>query len=357
MRQIRLAVVDDSAFVRKALCRILETEEQIRVVGTAETGEELLAQLAAWRPEVITLDLSMPGMGGLATLDRIMATRPVPVIILSTHSAQDAPLTIEALHRGAVDFIDKQSYSLVDFDQLRQVLVAKILQVAGVTPQPARVAAAPPSPGPSPQPVTAPADAPYDLVLIGASTGGPPAIQRILGGLQAPLIVPLAMVQHMPEGFIEAFACRLDNHLPFPVTQTVHGEPLRPGSVYLAAAGKHLRIDRKAGDLVTVHTASPARMAHRPSIDVLFESVVPLCAGGLRVIALLLTGMGRDGAAGMAKLAHHGAHTIGQSEASCVVYGMPRAARELGAVREELPLGSIASRISELLALDVAKKS
>ena len=356
MKPLRLAIVDDSTFVRKALCRIMEAEPSIRVVGAAASGEELLANLGTWRPEAITLDLSMPGMDGLATLDRIMAWKNVPVIILSTHSRKDAPLTIEALHRGAMDFVDKQQYSLVDFGGLRKVLVEKILQVTRrAPPSPPldsspvhRVSEKPPAP------VSAAAgDQPYDLILIGASTGGPPAIQQILQRLGHPLPVPVVVVQHMPEGFTTAFANRLNAHLPFPVSEPAPGEVLRSGSVYIAAAGTHLLVGLSGDDLVTARRRFPDKVPHRPSIDVLFRSVAEIESSDVRALAILLTGMGKDGAEGLAELARSGAYTIGQNEATCVVYGMPKVAKELGAVREELPLPAIARRVNELLSAEL----
>jgi two-component system chemotaxis response regulator CheB len=352
MKPVRLVVVDDSSFVRKAMQRMLESETTIQLVGAAASGEELIENLSTWRPEVITLDLNMPGMDGLSTLDRIMSWKPIRVIILSTHSQKDAPLTLEALHRGAVDFIDKQQYSLVDFESLRRVVVQKILQVS----RPTQVSSTPDRTqlegARAPAARRRQAIARIDLVLIGASTGGPPAIQWLLERLEAPLPVPFAIVQHMPPGFTTAFAQRLDTCLPFRVCEPTHGEPLLAGSIYIAPAGTHLELalddDRVIAHLIRHRTQFDS---HRPSVDALFHSAATCWDHGLRTLPVLLTGMGKDGAQGMAELAQRGACTIAQSEASCVIYGMPRAAMALGGVCEQHHLSGIARRINEILAM------
>jgi|WetSurSiteA1Bulk_404760.scaffolds.fasta_scaffold01434_8 two-component system, chemotaxis family, protein-glutamate methylesterase/glutaminase len=350
MSMIKLAVVDDSSFVRKAIERIMSEEQRIKIVGMAASGEELINNLDRWSPDVITLDLSMPGMGGLLTLDKIMAQRPTPVIILSTHSAKDAPLTIESLHRGAVDFIDKQQYSLVDFDSLRTVLIEKILQVTSCCSLPVHK-----TDTSKDQCVYSRDESSDDgekrpsieAVLIGASTGGPPVIQEILENIKVSLRVPIAVVQHMPEGFTRAFAERLNSHLEIPVLEARHGELFLPGAVYIAPAGSHLTLKKKNGYVFTSVSPYPDSLPHRPSVDVLFKSAVPVYAE--QTLAILCTGMGRDGADGMVQLAKAGAYTIAQDEYSCVVYGMPKAAVELGAVNEILNVHRIGERILSLV--------
>ncbi len=362
---IRVAVADDSSFIRRALARILSVENGIQLVGTAVSGEELLDHLDRWRPDAIILDLSMPGMGGLPTLDRIMATWPTPVIILSTHSKRDAPQTIEALHRGAMDFVDKQEYSLVDFDALRGVLLEKLRQVTGMVgdepddgslphgfPAPHGFEALPdrlPFPGLSAGPAAAAVAAgagEIKVVLLGASTGGPPAIERILKDLGASISVPVAVVQHMPAGFTRAFAERLNAYLPLQVREAMDGEALLPGTVYIAPGGMHLSVVWDGSGLKAVLGVEPIA-THCPSVDVLFASAA--VAVGRRAVAVLLTGMGHDGARGMAELRRVGARTLAQDEATSVIYGMPRAAVLAGAVGESLPLGAIGGRLQELL--------
>ena len=346
MSRIRVVVVDDSAFVRKALTRLLADHPVIHVVGVAASGEELLTHFEDWKPDVITLDLSMPGMGGLRTLDRIMAIRPTPVIILSTHSGEGAPKTIEALHRGAMDFIDKQQYSLVDFQALRGVLVEKLIEVTGRTADGLETDLV--EDGPEKDGLGSMAGDPaYSALLIGASTGGPPAIQTLLEDLGPRIDVPILVVQHMPPGFTKAFANRLNTHLPFHVREAEDGEPLLPQAVYIAPAGRHLVIDRHGDQLHVLMSHYPDDVPHRPAANELFRSGARIF--GSRAIAVLLTGMGRDGADGMSSLFDAGAHTIAQDEESCVVFGMPRAAIALSAAREVLPLGRIGDRLRELL--------
>lgn len=352
MKTVKLAIADDSSFVRKAVQRMLEKETKIRFVGAAATGEELLGKLNIWKPDVITLDLSMPGIGGIETLEKIMSTHPLPVIILSTHSAKDAPLTIEALHKGAVDFIDKQKYSLLDFDSLRTTLVQKILEASAARVT-AAIATTPRSEPASENPML-PAcrlvKAKFEVLVIGASTGGPPAIQAILESLGKSVAVPIVIVQHMPVGFTKAFAERLDANLPFKVMEARHGEELIPGVAYIAPTGHHLRIHLEKDRPLLALTSYPDTFPHKPSIDVLFESTARIF--GSKALAVILTGMGKDGAEGMMDLKKSGAYTIGQNEATCVVYGMPRAAKMLGAVSEQLPLQSIGARIIELLNIE-----
>lgn len=347
-------MVDDSTFIRKAITRMLENHSRIELVGAAGSGEELLTHLERWRPDVVTLDLDMPGMGGLATLDRIMAQRPTPVIILSTHSGEGAPLTIEALHRGATDFIDKQRYSLVDFEALRSVLLEKIFQVTGVAAEESarEVAKVPEAPPPKvveePSEREVSATGAYDLIVIGASTGGPPTVQKILEVMGDEVPVPVVVVQHMPLGFTQAFAERLNAYLPLRVREIVVSERLLPHTVYIAAAGKHVKVRRFESELHGELSAEPRGATHVPSVDVLFESAAR--ASGRRTVGVLLTGMGRDGAQGLLELKKSGAHTLAQNEESCIVFGMPRAALSLSAVTEVGDPEWIGRRLSELVS-------
>ena len=347
MRTIRIAVVDDSIFIRKAMVRILRSDERVEVIGVAGSGEELLEHLDEWKPDLISLDLSMPGMGGLRTLDEIMARRPTPVIILSSLAHETAPLTIEALHRGAVDFIDKQRYSLVDFQSLSEVLLEKILEIVTVegsdaAPIEERVSKTTPTPV-RPRPA---AQSEFDALLIGASTGGPLAIQTVLEALREDFQPPVVIVQHMPSGFTTAFAERLNSHLPFSVLEASDGDPLLPYTTYLAPGGRHLMLEHNGEDLVIALSDSDDGSLHCPSVDRLFLSAAEIL--GPRALAALLTGMGRDGAEGLSVLADRGAYTVAQDEESSVVFGMPRAAIEKGAAREVLPLPEIGPRIREL---------
>jgi len=333
-------------------------DPRLEVVGTASSGEELLDHLEDWRPDVITLDIAMPGMGGLATLDQIQSRRPTPVLVLSTHTGREAPLTIEALHRGALDFINKQSYSLVDFQSLGAVLIDKILHLS----RPEGL------PGPDPPSVvksagsvgtldtvfgggemsrTSGPKSRFRAILIGASTGGPVAIQQVLEDLGADLPVPVVIVQHMPKGFTGHFAERLNANLPLTVREAIDGEPLLAGTVYVAPAGLNLEIAADKDRLEIRLSERSSDTPHCPSIDLLFSSAAD--AIGSETVAALLTGMGRDGAQGLSRLSDLGAHTLAQDEVTSVVYGMPRAANDLQAAREVLPLGEIGPRALRLV--------
>lgn len=377
MSRARIAVADDSSFIRRALARLLAGEPTLEIVGLASSGEELLQRLDEWQPDAVVLDLSMPGIGGLRTLDALLARRQLPVLILSTHSRRGAPQTIEALHRGATDFVDKQQYSLVDFEALRLVLVEKLHQIlaAGPPPHPATAPGSTLSPRPPVRRAARAGSAAaagtgggrddlggglpahpggglpasgIELVVLGASTGGPPAIERILGDLGAAPPVPVAIVQHMPPAFTRSFAERLDSRLPLRVREAAHHERLLPGVVYIAPGGLHLAVERDHEALRAVLSAEPELARHRPSVDVLFTSAAAATRG--RLVAALLTGMGFDGAAAMAELARAGVHTIAQDRASSVIFGMPRAAIEAGSALEVLALERIGPRLLELLA-------
>jgi two-component system chemotaxis response regulator CheB len=283
-----------------------------------------------------------------------LAWRPTPVIILSSLAQETAPLTIEALHRGAVDFIDKQRYSLVDFRSLSEVLLEKILQIVPAAKDVDREveASVPTAPVASPrrQP-TVTSD--FDALLIGASTGGPLAIQTVLEALGETFHPPVVIVQHMPSGFTTAFAERLNSHLPFSVREASSGDRLMPYTTYLAPGGRHLSLAKSNDNLTVFLSQADDASLHCPSVDRLFSSAAEVL--GPRALAVLLTGMGRDGADGLAFLADRGAYTVAQDEATSIVFGMPRAAIEQGAVREVLPLQQIGPRISELASRRLSK--
>ena len=348
---IRVAVVDDSPFIRKALASLLADEPGIVLVGTASRGEELLENLEEWRADLIVLDLAMPGLGGLATLAQIRQQRPTPVIILSDNLDKSGPRALEALNSGAVDCVDKRDFSLVDFEALRNALVGRIRLLA----RPARphripearrrqtaAAVSAPEGGAPGLPFVAAGEP--ALVLLGASTGGPPAVERVLYDLGAPLGCPVVVAQHMPAGFTRAFAARLAGCLPWKAQEIASGERLLPGTVYIAPGGFHTTIEKGRPGLRATLTAT--RDANQPSVDVLFVSAAAAVAG--RALAVLLTGMGDDGARGMVALARAGSYTIAQDEGTSVVFGMPRAAIEAGGARETLPISSIGERLRQL---------
>jgi two-component system chemotaxis response regulator CheB len=338
----RIFVVDDSAFIRKALTRVLRAEPGLLVVGEAASGAEAVGKIPEADPDLVTLDVAMPGMDGQQVLRALLRWKPtLKVVMLSAHTQEGAEATIEALAAGAVDFIDKSSFNLMDLDTLHREVIEKLKvwrsadsngkerkgKSAATTDHTPSLAAA----------------AHCELCVIGASTGGPIALQRILERIPARFPLPIAIVQHMPPGFTGPFAERLSRLSRLHVSEAVEGDRLRPGRVLLAPAGRHLRI---TGSLATVLAASPADAKHIPSVDVMMKSAARARPG--RVLGILLTGMGNDGAEGMATIRATGGFTIGESEASCVVYGMPRAAEQRGAVDCMLPLPEIITFLERL---------
>lgn len=333
---IRVFVVDDSPFVRKALRRVLTGDPEIAVVGEAATGAEAVSRIPEVEPDVVTLDVEMQGLNGLQVLRQLLAWRAdLRVIMLSAHTHEGAEATVEALALGAADFIDKQSLNLMDLERLgremsERIRALKPKDAARQAPEPRRTEALPDLAGP-------------ELCVIGASTGGPAALQQILEALPRDFPLPVAIVQHMPPGFTRPFANRLNGICRLEVAEAREGDQLRAGRVLIAPAGLHLTLGR---GLVASLSGDAAGSRHMPSVDVLFRSADRVRPG--KVLGVLLTGMGDDGAEGLSLIRAHGGITIAESESSCAVYGMPRAAMERGAVIHELPLRAIAEALAAL---------
>lgn len=340
MAKIRVLVVDDSAFVRKALARIFTAEPEMEVAGTASSGEEAVEKVLELQPDVVTLDIIMPGMDGLETLRAIMAKRPTPVLMLSQLTKQGADLTLRALELGALDFVDKSSAGMMDFLDLAQEVVSKVRTLAGSRPVCLNTephAAARPRPGGR-----------HDVVAIGASTGGPLALQMVLPKFPGDIPFGLLVVQHMPRGFTGAFSKRLDTICSIEVKEAEEGDEVRPGLALVAPAGLQMTIQQtktsNAGNRYEVRlSVDPMEALHRPSADVLFRSVADMC--GRRAIGVIMTGMGSDGAAGLRSIREKGGFTIAQDEATSAIFGMPRAAIENGAADIVSPVTSIADEI------------
>jgi two-component system, chemotaxis family, protein-glutamate methylesterase/glutaminase len=347
---IRVFVVDDSTFVRKAIVKVLHRDPDLRVVGEAASGAEALRTIASANPDVVTLDLAMPGLDGLQALRGLLAWRSdLPVLMLSAHTHEGAAATIEALAIGAVDFVDKSAFSVLDLDSLGRQLVERI-KLWG--PRPATTRTARGSRVPAPDASDTPASlSQCDLCIIGTSTGGPPALQYIFERLPAAFPMPVAIVQHMPLGFTKPFADRLNTMCRLTVREARNGDSLIPGRVLVAPAGQHLVV---AGDRTVSLQNEPSDTVHTPSVDVLMRSAARAWPG--RVLGILLTGMGDDGAVGMAAIRAAGGVTLGESEASCVVYGMPRAAQRLGAVEYERPLTEITSWLASVESAGVSRR-
>jgi two-component system chemotaxis response regulator CheB len=329
---IRVFVVDDSAFIRKALTRVLASDPECRVVGEAANGHEALERIPHVNPDVVTLDVAMHGMDGLATLRALLAWRPtLHVIMLSAHTREGAAATLDALALGAADFIDKTTINLMDLDGLGRELVDR-LRVWHPGPHP-----------PRPPPIEPAIRVPSldlsrcELCVIGASTGGPAALQYILERLPRDFPFPIAIVQHMPVGFTGPFADRLNTLCKLDVAEASEGTRLSPGRVLIAPAGRHLRL---SSNLTALLSDEAQGSRHVPSVDVLMKSADRVRRG--RVLGVLLTGMGEDGAEGMSVIRAHGGVTLAENEESCAVFGMPRAAALRGAVERMLSLEEIA---------------
>lgn len=339
---IKVLVVDDSALIRQLLPDLLASDPSIEVVGTAPDPHVARERIKALNPDVLTLDLEMPRMDGLSFLEKLMALRPMPVVVVSTLTQKGAEVTLRALELGAVDYVAKPTLDIRNgILALRDELIAKVKVAAGSRPQATRRI------GASQATVLS---ASFDhrlstvgrIVAIGASTGGVEALHTVLTAMPAdsPAIL---VTQHMPPGFTSSFAQRLDTLCAMSVSEATDGRPVMPGHIYIAPGGRHLELVRSGAHYACRLHDGPPVSGHRPSVDVLFGSVA--AAAGRNALGVILTGMGRDGAEGLLAMRKAGARTIGQDEASCVIYGMPGAAKAHGAVDLELPLKRISQEI------------
>ena len=333
--RIRVLVVDDSAFVRKAVERMLSGVADIEVVGTAADGEEGLRKARELQPDVVTLDVKMPRLGGLETLERLMREQPVPVLLMSTLTQEGAEVTLRGLELGAMDFVDKSSVQPMTMLTLAEELIAKIRALGG-----ARVRARPHG---RPRSEAVAGAAPAEAVAIAASTGGPTALQAVVSALPAGLPAAVLIVQHIPRGFTKSLAERLDARSAIPVREARDGDVVAPGSVLVAPAGIHSRLVRRGGVVVVSLDEEPREALHRPSADVLMASVAVVY--GRRAVGVVLTGMGSDGTEGLRAIRGAGGRTLAESEESCVIFGMPKAALEAGVVDRVVALDRIAGEI------------
>jgi two-component system chemotaxis response regulator CheB len=321
---IRVLVVDDSALMRKLIPQMLASDESIEVVGTAMDGSFCLKKIEELKPEVVTLDLEMPGMNGIEALKEIMRRQPLPVIVFSSHSTEGASVTMKALGLGAFDFVTKPKDAAAHMAETARELIAKVKAAAESKLKPRILAGVPPKREKLP-PSSA---APNKVVAIGVSTGGPQALEFVLSQLPGDFPGTIAVVQHMPEGFTDMFARRLDDVCPLRVKEAQSGDILQPGRVLICPGSRHMKVKRlPLGDVVVLNE-EPRVNGHRPSVDVLLRSVAEEFK--THAVGVLMTGMGDDGAEGLGAVKREGGMTIAQSEESCVVYGMPKAAIERG---------------------------
>ena len=338
---VRVLVVDDSALMRKLIPQILQNDSSIQVVGTAMDGNFGLKKIEELKPQVVTLDLEMPGMGGLDMLKEIMRRHRVPVIVVSSHSTDGASVTLKALSLGAFDFVAKPSDVSARMPEIASELIGKIKAAA----QSRGVKVIPMAGAPTRSAKAAP-DArrtPTRIIAIGVSTGGPNALQFVLSQLPGDFPGSILIVQHMPEGFTDMFARRLDEICAISVKEAQSGDLLLAGRALVCPGSRHLKAKRLPLGDVAVLSDEPRVNGHRPSADVLFRSVAE--EFGSRGVAVLMTGMGEDGAQGMGTVKASGGLTIAQSEDSCVVFGMPKAAIDRGYASRIVSLDALASTL------------
>ncbi|HVJ17511.1 MAG TPA: chemotaxis response regulator protein-glutamate methylesterase [Polyangiaceae bacterium] len=348
MSKIRVLVVDDSAFMRGVISRTLGADARFEVVGQAADGSDAVRLAAELKPDVVTMDYNMPGLNGAEATRRILAARPVPIVMLSAHTQSGASATVEALAAGAVDFVTKPDGEVsAHLAGVKDELLSKLTAAAGANLKSAHPAAAiaPPaesSPVSSRVPRVLPSG--QRVVVIASSTGGPAALVRLVPELHLGAQTALVIVQHMPSGFTQALAEQLAERASFPVREASAGQSLTPGAAVVAAGGSHLVVER--GGTLRLTDSAPVHGV-RPAADLTFSSVAQHY--GARCIGVVLTGMGKDGAKGLAAVKAAGGATLAQDRATSTVYGMPKAAVELGVVDTVAPLERIAAVVNRLL--------
>jgi two-component system, chemotaxis family, protein-glutamate methylesterase/glutaminase len=323
-RVVRVLVVDDSAYVRKVVKEMLSRSPFLDVVGTARDGQEALRLVGTLKPDVVTCDLIMPGTNGVDFIRQQMAIQPVPIVVVSI-AAESSERVLAALDAGAVDFVQKPSALATEkVFEMAEDLVAKVKAASAAPVAGLRQPVAVP-----PLPSAAVFKNRYDLVVIGVSTGGPQGLKSVIPRLPPDFPVPVAIVLHMPVGYTETYAKRLDDVSGLTVVEAHDGDIVRPGVVFIAPAGRHLTLSRHSdGSVRTRLAVSPLDTPHRPSVDVLFQSAADVY--GDRVLAVVMTGMGDDGRQGAAWIKARGGNVLTEAEETCVVYGMPRAVVEAG---------------------------
>lgn len=348
---VRVLVVDDSSVVRSFVRAALATHPQIQVVGQAGDGIEALKQIAALRPDVVTLDIEMPRMNGIGVLERAAGKVPVSFVMVSTLTHAGARITFEALSKGAFDYVTKPEVAGAGRPEFQQQIVEKVLaafQARGKSRRALGPAASGAAPRLPPNRVTG------WVVGIGISCGGPQTLYEMLPVFPSDF-VPILITQHMPAQFTGPFAQHLDRLCAMRVKEAEQDELLRQGTVYIAPGSHHMRVERRGVSLAIRLDGGPPVSGHRPSVDVMFSSLAKTCPS--RTIAVIMTGMGRDGADGLGELMRAGAVTIGQDADSCFVYGMPKVAAESGYVRHVASASEIPGLLARLLAGQGARQA
>lgn len=339
-KKITVVIVDDSALIRQMLTSILSSDPDIEVLGAANDPLQARTMIKELNPDVITLDVEMPKMDGIQFLEKIMRLRPMPVVMISTLTQKGADVTLRALEMGAVDFVGKPT---VDFQRGMQERSDEIIQKVKAAARARVVSQSQKVHTKASSVTTGPGySSTHKMVAIGASTGGVEALREVICALP-PDSPAILITQHMPGGFTKSFADRLNSMSAVAVSEATDGETVLPGHVYIAQGDAHLKLVRSGGRFMCKVEDGALVSGHKPSVDVLFQSVAE--AAGDNAIGVILTGMGRDGANGLKSMRDAGAVTLGQDETTSLVYGMPRVAHELGGVQHQLGLDKIAGEI------------
>ncbi|MGM7681681.1 protein-glutamate methylesterase/protein-glutamine glutaminase [Cytobacillus sp. Hm23] len=356
MKKVKVLIVDDSAFMRKLISEFLKEDHQIEVVGTARNGEDALVKIKQLNPDVVTMDVEMPTMDGLEALKKIMKLNPLPVIMLSSTTNEGTDNTIVAMQYGAIDFITKPSGGIsLDLHKVKDEIVSKVLLASKVNMKNFQI------PTEKAKTITS-SLAEYSkieprfnsrlssnssvktnkkILCIGTSTGGPRALQKVLQGLPKNINVPIIVVQHMPAGFTKSLALRLNSLCDICVKEGENGEIIQNGTAYIAPGGSHLKVKKVGTSLVIQIDQSEVKNGHRPSVDVMLESVSDI--SGYMKIAIIMTGMGSDGTEGLKKLKSSGnVKAIAESQETSIVFGMPKSAIAANVIDDVADLGDIA---------------
>ncbi|MEE8168453.1 MAG: chemotaxis response regulator protein-glutamate methylesterase [Candidatus Hydrothermarchaeales archaeon] len=349
MDKIRALVVDDSAFMRRVISDILDSDEDIEVVGTARNGEDAIKKVESISPDVVTLDIEMPKMDGLTALSHIMSRCPTPVVMVSAMDKREADIAVRSLECGAVDFISKPS-KITALGYKREELLEKVKTAAMVDVKLLKFSL--PETAYLKELAVPFADRELKVITIGASTGGPKAVLEIVSGLPRDIPAAVLVVQHMGAGFTASFAERLDTFSTWDVVEARDGEVLQQGKIIVAPGDHHMTVDKKTinGQVTGVIRLNKGPKVNnvRPSVDVTMQSVAEVY--GPAVLGVLLTGMGSDGANGMQTIKEKKGKTIAEDKSSCVVYGMPKAAIELGCVDKVVSLKDMNTKILETIS-------
>lgn len=378
--KLRVMVVDDSGFFRRRIRDMLQVDPELEVVGEAANGREAIEQVQLLRPDVVTMDIEMPVMDGITAVREIMRVRPTPILMFSSLTYEGAHATLQALDAGAMDFLPKRFADIsADAEQVKRQLQARVRELGRRArgrfelPRPAA-----PAPAPTSAPAAAPAATPasaavragvapvaprpavaerraaepvragrYSLVVIGTSTGGPVALQRVLTQLPASFPLPILLIQHMPASFTAAFAERLNELCAISVKEAADGDPLLPGRALLAPGGQQLGLRAAGGQLTARIFAATPDQLYKPSVDIAFTEAARVCPG--RVLAVVLTGMGSDGCEGARLLKQTGSTVWSQDEATSVIYGMPAAVAKAGLSDRVLPLDAVGAELARMV--------